>query len=123
MKSRASMKASERNISRETLCRDGGAAREAFDHRAQNHEAVGRTETGFLGAFRVQHQPDDIAFAVADACDGCERAIWVRVFCQRTLPGRITQSRIPPIHVNIPKNYLLVAFEFGERPRIAEVVP
>src|SRR5580698_6088186 len=53
----------------------GTIARKIFDHRAQDDASIDRTKTGFYGAFRMRHQTDDIAFAIAHSCDGCERTI------------------------------------------------
>ena len=68
----------------------------------------------FHGALRMRHQADHIALAIAEAGDGVERAIGIRV--------EIIEAGIAPVGVNVAKNDLFVAFEFGERGRVAEII-
>ena len=63
-------------------------------HRAKNHAAVSRAECLFGGALGMRHQPRDIAFAIADARNIRERAVWIR--------GRIFLAG----GIRVPKNDL-----------------
>src|ERR1700691_1375918 len=52
---------------RETsLCGDAGLAREAGYQGPENHRAIRRPQRLFHRSFRVRHQPEHVAFAVAD---------------------------------------------------------
>src|ERR1700733_1356165 len=89
-------------------------AGETFNHGAQNHQAVGGAERQFRGALRMRHQADNVAFAVAETCDCSERAIGIGV--------EIVGAGVASVGVDVTENDLLVAFEFGECGRVAEVV-
>ncbi len=99
----------------DSLRRNGSLAGKARDQGAEDDQAVGGAEWRFDGALGVGHQSENVALAVADSGDGCERAIRICVEILRA--GRAA------VGMNVAKNNLPVALEFGKRLRIAEIVP
>ena len=50
---------------------------EVVDHGREEEAAIGATEEGVAGAFRVGHEAEDVAVWVDDPGDVIEGAIWV----------------------------------------------
>src|SRR5579864_1658312 len=96
---------SQKLHSQEWLCylsRNHGAARERFDQRAKNHETVVRAKRHFHCAFRMRHQAQHVAFAIAYSRDVRERAV------------RIGRSFLVPVRCRITKYDLVVALKLGK---------
>src|SRR5262249_17505005 len=58
-------------------CRFVNAFGQSCDDRAEDSQTVLAADRGFDGVLRMGHQPEDIAFAVADAGDVVQRAVGI----------------------------------------------
>ena len=62
----------------------------------------------------MRHQAHHIALAIADAGNGLKRTIWIRL--------AVVFSGIVPVGSDVTKNNLVVAFQLGERGRLAKII-
>src|SRR2546426_217016 len=88
-----------------------GLPRQAFQHGAENHQAVLGAQRGFHRTLRMRHQAQHIALAVADPRDVGERAVG------------ISRGMLAAFGRDVPEDDLTVALELSERAAVAEVVP
>src|SRR5580692_2389588 len=96
------------------LCRNGRLPAKACHQGTKNHQAVSGAERRFHGAFGMRHQAQNVAFAVANAGDGMQRAVGIGF--------AVVFGRLRAIRLYVVKNNSTVAFEFGERGRLAEII-
>src|SRR6185437_11568609 len=82
--------------------------------RAEEHEAVRRSQAAFDGAFRMGHQADYVAFAIAHARNPGERTIRIR-FAVGWFGGGA-------VGMHIAENYLLIALDIGKRGGVAKII-
>src|ERR1700722_16128298 len=87
---------------------------QTLNHRTKNHETIRGAESRLGGALGMRHQSDHVALTVAQARNRMEGAIRVRL--------EIIGPGVPSVRMDVAENDLFVAFELGERGRIAEIV-
>src|SRR5580700_4623539 len=96
------------------LCRNGRLPAKACYHGTENHQAVSGAERRFRRAFGMRHQAQNVALLVADTGDGMQRAVGIGLV--------VVFGRVLAVRFYVVKNNLAVAFECGERSRLAEIV-
>src|ERR1700722_6963706 len=93
-----------------------------LDHRTENYHAVCRSQQRLHSTLWMRHQAEDVTFAIADSRDRLQRPVRISfaVDCFRGIS--VFRNLCRRRRRDVAENYLVVAFEFGERGRLAEIV-